>query len=1007
MKIRFQLTLPILASACSVLFACGGVLGYALLGWPGIVVASLVAAAAGWILMSIAFSPIRHLPKLQTSARTHGRAASISPIAEIAALQQRWAEAEKLLGEIGDSEKEFIANAAHQLRTPLAALRLAGENALRDPSSAKTETIGEMLEEAGRCSRLVDRLLTLARAESGSFPVHPEAGSVEEFLNPLLEWFQPLAQIRNISIHREPAEPQRIFADPTLLRLALENLLDNAIKYSPEGGTVIVRVEPGDAGGVAIEIVDDGPGLSPDEQRRIFQRFRRGGSGGVPGSGLGLPIAQWAARLIGARIEQENRIGGGSIFRLLCPQTEFEDFSEISDPDVAGWRGCEARWVAEAGITQVLARLQSRRSGLTEEEAQARRQMDGPNQVGGQHSLPAFARLGRVIASPFNGVLAISLGISLAIGETGSAGVMAAMILLSAGLRYWQEESARRAAWKLSRRASLLAEVARPGLATPVQVPIEDLVCGDVVYLRAGDMVPADIRILSSSALEVLDLNTTGEPSDLQAVRQDTEPKLCWMGSHILAGEATGVIFATGSNTKSAQSTTRSQQKESASQFDIGVVRVSRLLLSLMGGLLPVVFLLTGILQGNWTEALVFALATAVGLTPELLPMLVNVNLARAARQMASQGVLFKSLPSVQELGAMDVLCLGPAVETSHPALRESLESIGVSCLFLTRTPLSQMQDPKETWLSADALELLPDAEASALLNEAAGVAGLTPFDQARVVRLLRAAGRHVGFWGADPQDAPALREANLGITDEHAAEIARECAGLLLPSRDPTALLPAIDEGRRAFANMLKYIQITASSNLGNALSILIAALLLPFLPMRGLQLLVQNLLYDLAQFFLPWDRVDASFRQRPQAWSVRSIWRFMLVFAPLSSVFDLLTFAILWHGFGARTSEQVALFQTGWFTVGLLTQVLIVHFLRTADRPLHKHLASPIVLAASALAMGIGLALPYTPLADALGFVSLPGLFYAWVAIVLFGYAWTALLVKRWYVRRFGSLF
>ncbi|HRP06068.1 MAG TPA: magnesium-translocating P-type ATPase, partial [Opitutaceae bacterium] len=302
-------------------------------------------------------------------------------------------------------------------------------------------------------------------------------------------------------------------------------------------------------------------------------------------------------------------------------------------------------------------------------------------------------------------------------------------------------------------------------------------------------------------------------------------------------------------------------------------------------------------------------------------------------------------------------------------------------------------------------IESLDDGALAELAEQTTVFAKLSPLQKARVVRVLKSRGHTVGFMGDGINDATALREADVGISVDTAVDVAKEAADIILLEKSLLVLERGVLEGRRTFGNVIKYIKMTASSNFGNVLSVLVASAFLPFLPMLAAQLLVQNLLYDISQVAIPWDRMDAEFLKQPRQWNAGTIATFMFWIGPISSIFDILTFWVMWNVFGANSADQQALFQSGWFVVGLLTQTSIVHMIRTERIPFIQSTAAPVVLATTALVMLAGIALPFSPLASALHLQALPGSFFVYVALVVPAYCLLTQLVKRVYIRRFGS--
>ncbi len=417
-----------------------------------------------------------------------------------------------------------------------------------------------------------------------------------------------------------------------------------------------------------------------------------------------------------------------------------------------------------------------------------------------------------------------------------------------------------------------------------------------------------------------------------------------------------------------------------------------------------------------------FALAVAVGLTPELLPVIVNVNFARNARLLASQGLIIKDLASVHAFGSMDTLCLEKveALISGDPLKREvkstitALSTAGVSVKILTGDDaapaiaaarvagIANTDHP----LTGSKIRGMNDEALAAELDECSVCAELSPTDKARIIRVLRLTGDHVvGFLGEGPNDAGALRAADIGLAPEGGAALARECADVIMTTHDLRTLLEGVEAGRTALGNILKYIKITASSNFGNAFSVVLASVVLPFLPMRAVQLVAQNLLYDLSQIFLPWDRVDNSAKEKPRSWSADSIGRFMLIFGPLSSIFDVLTFAFLWYVIGANSVAEQAVFQTGWFMVGLATQLTIVHVLRTETVPFFGNRAIAPLGIATLIALIVGLTLPFSPVAQWFGFEPMPWIYFGWILFTVAGYALAAQLTKTVYRRVYGQ--
>lgn len=302
-------------------------------------------------------------------------------------------------------------------------------------------------------------------------------------------------------------------------------------------------------------------------------------------------------------------------------------------------------------------------------------------------------------------------------------------------------------------------------------------------------------------------------------------------------------------------------------------------------------------------------------------------------------------------------------------------------------------------------IDTLDDAGLRATAARTTVFAKVNPVQKARIVRALQADGHTVGFLGDGINDAAALRDADVGISVDTAVDIAKESADIILLEKDLTVLEQGVIQGRTTFGNTIKYIKMTASSNFGNVFSVLVASAFIPFQPMLAIMLLIQNLVYDISQLATPWDRMDEEYLRKPRNWDAKGIGRFMVTIGPVSSIFDISMFLIMWHVFGANSEAGQALFQSGWFIEGLLSQTLIVHMIRTRKIPFIQSRASWPVMVMTVLAVLTGLWLPFSPLAGSLGFVALPAGYFPWLIGVLLAYCTLTQVVKTWYIRRFGT--
>ncbi|MEU1821615.1 magnesium-translocating P-type ATPase [Streptomyces abikoensis] len=876
-----------------------------------------------------------------------------------------------------------------------------------------------------------------------------------------------------------------------------------------------------------------------------------------------------------------------------------------------------ARYSALPG-SQVLQDVRATPQGLRQDEAGERLERDGANVVAHDRGPRWYAQLARAFWNPFILILTALVVIMyvqwLQVADEEpfdpKIPILGAMVLISGLLRFWQEYRSSAAATALRALVTTTTAVqrraGRDAAPATVEIPMDQVVKGDVVRLAAGDLVPADLRLLTAKDLMISQAALSGE--SLPAPKADTRvhdygqstttdpveaDNLALMGTSVTSGTATGVVVATGSGTYFGSMAGSLVGERPETSFDTGVKKVSYLLIRFMLVMVPLVFVINGFTKGDWAEAFTFAVAVAVGLTPEMLPMVVTTNLARGAVTMSRHKVVVKRLNAIQNLGAMDVLCtdktgtltedrivldryldvrggedsevLEYAYLNSHfqTGLRNLLdqavidrvleaeevvvdarftmvdeipfdfarrrmsvvlarnelngsadahavgehvlvtkgavEEVLALCTHITdrgaRVPLTDalrreatltaeannrlglrvlavatrtMPAESETYTVADEAGLtligflafldppkkdaaralqaladngvavkvvtgdnelvaarvcadvgidvgrvvtgaevdeLDDAELRVLAAATTVFAKANPVQKARIVRALQAEGHTVGFLGDGINDAAALRDADVGISVDTAVDIAKESADIILLEKDLMVLERGVVQGRQTFGNTIKYIKMTASSNFGNVFSVLVASAFIPFQPMLAMQLLVQNLAYDISQLATPWDRMDKDYLREPRAWDARGIGRFMLVLGPTSSVFDITTYLLMWHVFGANSEAHQALFQSGWFVEGLLTQTLVVHMLRTRKVPFLQSRATAPVLAMTALVMAFGMWVPFSPLAGVLGMQALPLTYFPWLAGTLLAYCLLTQGVKSWYIRRFNT--
>ncbi|PYA63007.1 magnesium-translocating P-type ATPase [Serratia marcescens] len=874
---------------------------------------------------------------------------------------------------------------------------------------------------------------------------------------------------------------------------------------------------------------------------------------------------------------------------------------------------------ATNSIAQTLANLKCNRNGLTQDDADERLEQFGANQVAHDKAPHALIQLIKAFNNPFIFVLMVLAAISFFTDywlprqsgeETELTGVIIilTMVTLSGLLRFWQEYRTNKAAEALKSMVRTTATVLRRSSysAHPLtlEVPIRELVPGDIIQLSAGDMVPADVRLIASRDLFISQAILTGEAIPIEKydamgnVAQKSSDgevssenallelsNICLMGTNVASGTATAVVVATGGRTYFGSLAKSIVGSRAQTAFDRGVNSVSWLLIRFMLVMVPVVLLINGFTKGDWSEAALFALAVAVGLTPEMLPMIVSSNLAKGAIAMSRRKVVVKRLNAIQNFGAMDVLCTDktgtltqdriilehhidvtgardnevlhlawlnsfhqsgmknlmdqavirfgrgkPGIEAlgrfskvdelpfdfvrrrlsivvadengkqqlickgaveemleiaTHvregdktleldDARRAALQALareynedGFRVLVLaTREldaqrpadPLSVADErdmvvqglltfldpPKESAQQAIAalqengvtvkvltgdnpvitckicrdvglepgeplsglrIEQMDDEELAREVEQRTVFTKLTPLQKSRVLKMLQANGHTVGFLGDGINDAPALRDADVGISVDTGTDIAKESADIVLLEKNLMVLEEGVIKGRETFGNIIKYLNMTASSNFGNVFSVLVASAFIPFLPMLAIHLLIQNLMYDISQLSLPWDKMDKEFLRKPRKWDSKNIGRFMLWIGPTSSIFDITTYALMWYVFAANSVEHQALFQSGWFIEGLLSQTLVVHMLRTQKIPFIQSTAALPVLLTTGLVMALGIYIPFSPLGALVGLQPLPWEYFPWLAATLVSYCVVAQLMKRFYIRRFGE--
>lgn len=861
----------------------------------------------------------------------------------------------------------------------------------------------------------------------------------------------------------------------------------------------------------------------------------------------------------------------------------------------------KVRLLSVQKLEQLYVSLKSSSMGLDSSEVEKRREVYGVNEIVHEKKKSPVLLFIKAFINPFIGILTVLALVSLVIDvimappqekEWSGVIIIAVMVFLSVIIRFWQEQKSGKATDVLMRMVKNTCTVVRNNGVE--EIDNRELVPGDIVNLSAGDMIPADLRIIRSKDFFVSQSSLTGEsePVEKRAVLTDSGVKsesvvdldnICFMGSTVISGSASGIVIETGSHTYLGTVARSITGIRVDTAFDKGISKVSFLLIRFMLIMVPFVFLVNGLTKGDWFDAFIFAISVAVGLTPEMLPMIVTVNLSKGALSMAKKKTIVKNLNAIQNFGAMDILCtdktgtitcdnivlekyinadgsidkdkrilkhayfnsyfqtglknlmdkailshvkelhlehladnytkideipfdfnrrrmsvvvednngkkqiitkgaveemmsicsytevdgkviaitdeireksrsvseglnktgmrvlavaqktyiqkerdfdvsdendmvligylafLDPPKPSSAEAIK-TLQANGVQVKILSgdndaivRTIGRQVGIDSTYTMSGNELDGIPDDILRQILPKYTLFSKLTPLQKTRIIRLLQESDHTVGFLGDGINDASALRQSDIGISVDSAVDIAKESADIILLEKDLTVLDSGVLEGRKTFGNINKYIKMTASSNFGNMLSVMVASAFLPFLPMLPIHLLIQNLLYDISQTVIPFDRMDKEYLQKPQKWDASDLSRFMLLIGPISSLFDIITYLVLWFVFSYNSVETQTLFQSAWFIEGLLSQTLIVHMIRTRKIPFIQSRASWQVSVMTIVIVIVGILIPYSPLGESIGMSALPISYFPWLFGILLTYCVLTQLVKKWYMKKF----
>ena len=836
-----------------------------------------------------------------------------------------------------------------------------------------------------------------------------------------------------------------------------------------------------------------------------------------------------------------------------------------------------------------------REEGLKQEEVLNRIKQNGLNEIKQAKPKKWYNYLLESLLTPFNlillGIVALLCYTDVTLPETPSYAniiVILVLITISTLLDFFEEYRSNKAANKLKELVATTCIVIRNGKQE--QIPVKNVVVGDVVLLSAGSMIPADLRVIEAKDLYVGQSTLTGES---EAVKKDVNSELkiqeidsiadldniCFMGTSVISGSAKGVIIKTGDDTYFGKiaHTIRSDKPKTA--FQKGIENISKLLIHLMLIVIPIVFLLN-FWKHSTVTAFTFAVAIAIIITPLLLPVILSSCLSKGAIKMSKKKTIVKKLDSIQNFGAMNILCTdktgtltedkivlekylnilgeeditilkqayinakfqtglkgsideaiikrgtennieelikdckkideipfdfsrrrlsiiieknnnekymvtkgaveeilnistlgkyGDKIINLTEEIRQNIQKIskamnkdGLRVIAVCQKQIKDettnfdvkdennmtllgfigfLDPPKES--AKDSIQLLnrsgirvvvltgdnPDVTKSIcdrvgikskkiiLGNEIDKLqdlavlrlakknnifAKLSPIQKARIIRVLKEAGNIVGYMGDGINDSPSLINSDVGISVDTAVDVAKESADIILLEKDLNVLLDGVTEGRKTFANLMKYIKLAASFNFGEVLSVMVASVALPFLPETPIQLLVEGLLYDIGQFTLPFDNVDEEIIRKPKKLDIKSLKKFMFFMGPLSTIFDLLVFASLWFVFGLR---EAAIFQTIWFSYSIVSNLLGMHIIRTAKMPFVESNANKWVYLSSTLLILIGIIVPFTPLGSIIGLVAIEIKYIALIFAISIVYCIVAILAKKIYIKRNGE--
>lgn len=854
--------------------------------------------------------------------------------------------------------------------------------------------------------------------------------------------------------------------------------------------------------------------------------------------------------------------------------------------------------------------------GLVDDQVEENRDAYGENVITKGQEDSMIKKIYESIINPFTVILLVIALVSFITNvwlakpgeqDPTTSIIIVTLVLISGGIRFIQELRSDKAASNLSRMIVNTATVLRDG--SEQEIPIDEIVVGDVIKLSAGDMIPADVVLIDSRDFFVQQSGLTGESDAVEKVclrKADSQnldsllesESLAFMGTNVISGRATALVLVVGDETMMGAIEQTINTYDEPTSFEREMNTISWLLIRLMLVMVPVVFVINGLTDGDWLEAGVFALSVGVGLTPEMLPMIITASLAKGSIIMAKEKVVIKKLNAIQDLGAIDILCtdktgtltqdeivleypldihgeldlsvlrraylnsyfqtglknlmdraiinrtqkeakkheivrdldqtfhkidelpfdferrrmsvivkdedgvvsmvtkgaleemlsvstyveykgeikrltdevrqevlaevaqlneqglrvlgvsyktdldendifsvederdmiltgylafLDPPKPSAAPAIK-ALAEYGVTTKILTgdNEKVTQAVCEKvgldvERILLGSEIDTMTDQELAQVVETTTVFAKLSPDQKARIILCLKNNGHKVGYMGDGINDAPSMKVSDVGISVDTAVDIAKETADVILLDKDLMVLEKGLVEGRKVYANMTKYIKMTVSSNFGNIFSLLFASIFLPFLPMAPVHLIVLNLIYDLSCIALPFDNVDKEFLKKPRIWEANSIMRFMAWIGPISSVFDIITYMLLYflvipmilgHGYNHGAADAAAfimVFQTGWFIESMWSQTMVIHMLRSPKLPfIQSRPAFSVVVTTLAAAIFVT-SLPYSPLAPILKLSQLNGLYFVLLFAIIVLYMLSVTVIKRIYIKKY----